>query len=71
MAQVFLSFDASHIEVRVDHNDLGVDWDEIGSNPYCDEFQEAEAEMIRRAVKQAEDDGHDLTNMIEAIVGDF
>ena len=71
MAKVFLSFDSSHIEVWVNHNDLGVDWDEIGGNPYCDEFQEAEAEMIRRATKQAEDDGHDLTNMIEAVVGDF
>lgn len=71
MAQVFLSFDTSHIEVRVDHYDLGVDWDEIGSNPYCDEAQEAEAEMIRRAIRVAEADGHDLTNMIEAVVGDF
>lgn len=71
MAQVFLSFNSSHIEVNVDHNDLGVDWDEIGSNPYSDEFQEAEQEMIRRAVKQAEEDGHDLTEMYDAVVGDF
>ena len=71
MAKVFLSFNQSHIEVSVDHDDLGVDWDEIGSNPYSDEFQEAEAEMIRRAIKIAEADGHDLTEMYEAVVGDF
>lgn len=71
MAKVFLSFDSSHIEVWVNHDDLGVDWDEIGSNPYCDEFEAAEKEMIRLAKETAEADGHDLTNMVDAVVGDF
>lgn len=71
MAKVFLSFNQSHIEVNVDHHDLGVDWEEIGGNPYCDEAQEAEQEMIRRAIAKAEEDGHDLTEMYDAVVGDF
>lgn len=70
MAKVFLSFNQTHIEVYV-NEDKFADWEEIGSNPYSEEYEQAEAEMIEEAKEIAESDGHDLTNMVEAVVGDF
>lgn len=70
MAKVFLTFNQTHIEVYVNEDNFA-DWEEIGSNPHSDEYEKAESEMIEAAKEIAEADGHDLTNLVDAVVGDF
>lgn len=68
MAKVYFGFNSTSIEVWVDHDALGIDeWDELSPA----ELDEAEEKLVEMAKESAEEDGHDLTNMIEAVVGDF
>ena len=67
MAKVFLGFNQSHIEVWVDEHKYCDDWSEVSLS----EADEIEQEMIEEAKMIAQRDGHDLTEMYDAQVGDF
>lgn len=67
MAKVFLGFNQTHIEVYVDEHQFCDDWSELT----LEEADEIEQEMIQAAIDTAECDGHNLTEMYDAQVGDF